>query len=112
MDCNCGTFRRNPGGPRMAVILVGTLDTKGAEFRFVRDLLHQDGLETLVIDTGSLKPPVFPPDIARDEVFRAAGTTIEAIVRAADRGETVAAAARGVARLVLDLHARGQVDGV
>jgi hypothetical protein len=28
----------------MAVILLGTLDTKGVEFEFVRDLLHQAGL--------------------------------------------------------------------
>src|SRR5438876_4151777 len=96
----------------MAVILVGTLDTKGTEFQFVRDLLRADGLETFVIDAGSLKPPAFTPDVGRDEVYRAAGTTIEAIVRAADRGQTVDAAARGVAKLVLDLHARGRVDGI
>lgn len=96
----------------MAVVLVGTLDTKGTEFQFVRDLLRAEGLETLVIDAGSLKPPVFPPDIGRDEVYRAAGTTIEVIVRAADRGDTVTAAARGVAKIILDLHARGKVDGV
>src|SRR5438094_4360800 len=96
----------------MAVVLVGTLDTKGTEFQFVRDLLRAEGLETLVIDAGSLKPPVFPPDIAREEVYRAAGTTIEAIARAADRGDTVAAAARGVVKIVLDLQARGAVNGL
>src|SRR5690242_4564159 len=96
----------------MAVVLVGTLDTKGTEFQFVRDLLRAGGLETLMIDAGSLKPPVFHPDIGREEVYRAAGTTIEAIVRAADRGDTVTAAARGVAKIVLELQARGKVDGV
>jgi uncharacterized protein (UPF0261 family) len=95
----------------MPVILVGTLDTKGPEFQFVRDLLHQAGIATLVIDAGVLQPPAFTPDIGRDEVYRAAGTTFEAVVQAADRGRAIDAAARGAARLVSDLHAQGKVDG-
>src|SRR5262245_23546247 len=96
----------------MAVILLGTLDTKGTEFQFVRDLLRQAGLNTRVIDAGVLQPPGFPPDVTREEVFRAAGTTLDEVVRAADRGRAVHLAARGAARLVADLHARGEVDGV
>src|SRR5262245_25209234 len=49
----------------MAVVLVGTLDTKGRELAFVRDLLVRAGLETRVIDAGSGGPPAFPPDIDR-----------------------------------------------
>ncbi len=41
----------------MPLILVGTLDTKGVELAFVRGLLHQHGLQTLVIDAGVLGPP-------------------------------------------------------
>ncbi len=96
----------------MAVILLGTLDTKGTEFQFVRDLIRQAGLDTRVIDAGVLQPPSFPPDVTREEVFHAAGTTLDEVARAADRGRAVEAAARGAARLVADLHARGEVDGV
>lgn len=96
----------------MAVVLIGTLDTKGTEFQFVRDLLRQAGLETLVIDAGVLKPPAFPPDVSREEVYRAAGTSLEVISRAGDRGKAIEAAAAGVAKLVGDLHAQGKVDGV
>jgi uncharacterized protein (UPF0261 family) len=96
----------------MAVILIGTLDTKGAEVRFVRDLLHAAAVPTLVMDAGVLQPPAFPPDITREQVFAAAGTNLAAVVRARDRGRAVEAAARGVTRLVFDLHARGEVDGV
>lgn len=96
----------------MPVILIGTLDTKGTEFAFVRDLLQAAGLATLVVDAGVLQPPAFAPDVARDQVYEAAGTTLAAVVRAGDRGEAVAAAARGVARIVADLHAQGKVDGV
>src|SRR5207302_11129250 len=96
----------------MAVVLIGTLDTKGVEFAFVRDLLQQAGASTLVIDAGVLRPPAFAPEISREQVYAAAGTSLAAIQQATDRGKAIEAAARGVARLVADLHSRGQVDGV
>jgi uncharacterized protein (UPF0261 family) len=96
----------------MAVLLIGTLDTKGTEVGFVRDLLRQAGLDVLVLDAGVLQPPAFPPDIPREEVFAAAGTTWDAVRRAADRGRAIEAAAHGAARLAADLQGKGRVDGI
>jgi uncharacterized protein (UPF0261 family) len=96
----------------MAVLLIGTLDTKGVEVGFVRDLLRQAGVETLVLDAGVLQPPAFVPDIPREEVYAAAGTSLAAVRQAADRGRAVEAAARGVARLASELHAAGRIEGV
>ncbi|MSU79414.1 MAG: UPF0261 family protein [Gemmataceae bacterium] len=96
----------------MPIILLGTLDTKGVEFQFVRDHLNAIGLTTLVIDAGVTGPPTFAPDIGRERVFAAAGTTLDAVVRANDRGKAVEAAAIGAAKLVSELHAQGKVDGV
>ena len=42
-----------------AVVLVGALDTKGEEFRFVRDLIQMRGLDTLVVDFGVVGDPPF-----------------------------------------------------
>ena len=96
----------------MPVLLIGTLDTKGTEFQYVRDLLRAAGVTTLVLDAGVLQAPVFTPDIGREEVYAAAGVSFESIQRAADRGQAITAAAKGVAKIAVDLHARGQVDGV
>jgi uncharacterized protein (UPF0261 family) len=96
----------------MPVVLIGTLDTKGAEIRFVRDLLTAAGLTVEVIDAGVLGPPAFTPEVERGYVFRAAGTTLDAVRRAGDRGQAIEAAARGVASLVADLHVMGGVEGV
>lgn len=94
----------------MPVLLLGTLDTKGVEFHFVRDLLHRAGLTTLVLDAGVLHPPHFPPDLPRDEVYRAAGTSLAAVT--GDRGRAITAAAKGAALLAQRLHAAGQLDGI
>ncbi len=96
----------------MPVVLIGTLDTKGAEVRFVRDLLGRAGVPTLVLDAGVVGPPAFAPDVPREQVFAAAGTTLAAMQKAGDRGRAVEAAARGVVKVVLELAARGQVEGV
>ncbi len=94
----------------MSVLLVGTLDTKGVEFQFVRDLLHEAGVSTLVIDAGVMGPPYFAPDVPRERVFAAAGTSLEEILRAGDRGRAIEAAARGAAACA-QLHS-GDVTGI
>jgi Uncharacterized conserved protein len=53
------------------VVLAGALDTKGREFAFVRDLIVQRGLQTLVIDFGVMGEPACSPDISRAEVAAA-----------------------------------------
>ena len=88
----------------MPVLLVGTFDTKGPEFAFVRELLVGLGLKTLTIDAGSQGPPTFAPDVGRERVF---GKSIPT-----ERGQAVAAAAAGVVRIVRELHAVRQVDGI
>jgi uncharacterized protein (UPF0261 family) len=96
----------------MAVLIVGTLDTKGAEVQFVRDLLGDAGIPTLVIDAGVLQPPLFVPDISREQVYAAANASHEAVRQDGDRGRAIEAAARGVTKVVQDLHTRGEVDGI
>jgi uncharacterized protein (UPF0261 family) len=96
----------------MPILLVGTLDTKGVEFAFVRELIRQSGLVTLVIDAGVQGTPHFSADVSRDQVFAAAGTTLATVQKEADRGKAIEAAARGVRKIALDLFAAGKVDGV
>jgi len=93
------------------VVLVGTLDTKGAENEFVRDRLRAAGVDVLVVDTGVLEPPGFPPDITRQEVAAAAGADFDALVAARDRGAAITAMAAGAEVVVGRLHEEGRLDG-
>src|SRR5262245_47588947 len=95
----------------MPILLVGTLDTKGGEYQFVRDLLRAQGLSVLTVDAG-VQAPAFAPDIQNDQVFEAAGTSLAAVRAAGDRGQAVEAAARGASKVVEGLHGAGKVDGV
>jgi uncharacterized protein (UPF0261 family) len=94
------------------VYVLATLDTKGVEAAFVRDQLAALKVPAKIVDTGCMGAPAVQADIGREEVFHLAGTSLTAMREKNDRGEAVAAAARGVTRLIAELHARGEVAGV
>lgn len=94
------------------VAIFGTLDTKGAEFRFLRDRLRALGVEPLVVNCGPLEEPAFPPDVSAQEVAAAAGTSLAALRARRDRGEAVAAMARGAAQIAAQLFAEGRLHGI
>ena len=93
------------------VVLAGTLDTKGHEYAFLRDRLHEHGVDVLVVDVGVYEPQI-EPDISREEVARSAGENIGELASAGDRGAATAAMGRGAAALLMSLHAEGRVQGV
>jgi uncharacterized protein (UPF0261 family) len=94
------------------VVIVGTLDTKGEEFKYVKDIIENEGLETIVIDAGVLGEPYFEPDIDRSEVAEAGGDNIKDLVEAADRGRSMEIMSNGAAEIVEELNQKGKVAGI
>jgi uncharacterized protein (UPF0261 family) len=98
-------------GAAPTVVLAGTLDTKGAEYAYLRDRVREHGVEVLLVDVGVHEPSVVP-DVGRDEVARAGGADIRELAAAGDRGAAVGAMARGAEVLLPRLHAEGRLDAV
>ena len=94
------------------VLLVGTLDTKGPEYAFVRDRILSAGVDVLTMDVGILGDPHFTPDVDADAVARAAGTDLDALRSGGDRGTAVSTMARGATALALDLAESGRIRGI
>ncbi len=94
------------------VVCLGTLDTKGHEYAFLRGRLLGHGVEVLVVDAGIHEPKGLEPDVGRAEVARAAGADVSALAAAGDRGAAVTAMAAGAEAVVSRLHAEGRLDGV
>lgn len=94
------------------IALVGALDTKGAEYSFVRDAIQAHGYEVLLIDVGVLGAPVIPPDITRKTIAEAAGADLEALVEERDRGKAVTVMSEGAAMVLPQLHAQGKFHAV
>ncbi|MFI2565561.1 Tm-1-like ATP-binding domain-containing protein [Paenarthrobacter sp. NPDC018779] len=94
------------------VALLGTLDTKGVEYAWMRERLEALGHQVLVVDVGVTGSPSTASTASREEVARRAGTTIDDLVRANDRGRALAAMAAGATEVVLELVNRGEIDAV
>lgn len=94
------------------VAIVGTLDTKGAELAFVKDLIERQGLRTLVVDFGVLGTPVFPPDVSRDEVSRAGGGDLAELRTGGHKDRAMQVMSTGLQEVVRRLYDEGQLDGI
>src|SRR5690348_6930799 len=94
------------------VALIGTLDTKGEEFAFLRDCIESCGLRTLTIDIGVLGDPAFAPDVPRAAVAEAAAETLAALIARRDRGYGVKTMAAGAVAVVRRLFEQQAIQGV
>ena len=96
----------------MAVVIIGTLDTKAEEIGFARDVVEAQGVDVHVVDVGVMGDPGFEPDTSAAEVAAAADTTLEHLREEADRGEAMEAMGEGAAAVAERLHEEGVLDGV
>ena len=94
------------------VCIVGTMDTKGLEFAFIKAQIEATGTSTCVIDTGILGNPQLMPDVSADEVAHAGGSSLQALRDEGDRGNSVAVMAQGAAALIAEKQAAGDIDGI
>ena len=94
------------------VVLVGALDTKGAEFRFVRDLIAARGLETILVDFGVMGDPLVQPDVTADQVARAGGSSLAGLRAGHDKTLAMETMAAGLAKVVKDLYDAGRLGGI
>ncbi len=94
------------------VVLVGALDTKGEEFRFVRDLILGRGLDTIVVDFGVMEDPTFSPDIRSDAVAQAGGSSIAELRASKDKARAMQVMAKGLAGVVKGLFEQGRLGGI
>jgi uncharacterized protein (UPF0261 family) len=97
---------------KKVVAVLGTLDSKGAEFAFLKARLIAEGVDTLVIDAGVLGPPAFLPDIPAAALAEAGGASLDNLSAEQDRGRAMSVMSAGAARLLKRLHAEGRFDGI
>ncbi|MDN3015611.1 Tm-1-like ATP-binding domain-containing protein [Paenibacillus sp. BSR1-1] len=93
------------------IVLVGSLDTKEKEFLYVKELIVESGMETLLINTGIYESST-PGDIVNEEVAIAGGSTIHELREKNDRGYAVAVMTNGAASIVKRLVEEDQVAAV
>lgn len=96
----------------MAIVIIGTLDTKGEEIGFARDIIESQGVDVHVVDVGVMGDPSFEPETSASEVADAAGTDLDALREDADRGTAMETMGAGAADIAERLHRDGTLRGI
>jgi uncharacterized protein (UPF0261 family) len=95
------------------IVILGSMDTKGEEYAFIKQHIQKAGCETLIIDVGVIKPPIFQPDITRQEVAKAEGEDFEKLIAEGPTREKISPImANGATEIIKRLVAEGKVDGI
>lgn len=81
------------------IAIIGTFDTKGDEFKYLKRVIENQGCPTLTIDAGVQRQDKLAADISNAEVAGAAGHDLAELVRKNDRGTAVVAMLEGAAAI-------------
>ncbi|TDC07737.1 UPF0261 family protein [Nonomuraea longispora] len=96
-----------------SVVLIGTLDTKGEEYAWLRNRLVELGSDVVVVDVGVGVPgQTLLADVSNEQVAEAGGGDLRELRAAGDRGAAVTTMGEGAAGILARLHADGRADAV
>ncbi len=93
------------------VLVLATLDTKGAEAAYVASAIHRAAAHPRILDLSVFGAPTVEADIARATVAEAAGASLDTL-RALPRADALAEMARGATRIARRALDDGALAGV
>jgi uncharacterized protein (UPF0261 family) len=94
------------------VLIIATLDTKGPEALFVKELIEERGIMTLVMDIGIMGESPFVPDIPNLKVAEAASHTLPGLISLKDEAKAMGEMAKGAEKIVMERFRNRDFDGV
>lgn len=104
------------GREARSIVLVATLDTRGDQVAFLRDLIQRRGHRVTIVDVGVMGTPRPTGDFSREQVAKRGGQTLRELVAAAqagaDRKRATDVMIAGAKKIVGELHAAGELDGI
>lgn len=98
------------------LIMIATMDTKGAECGYLAERINKlaapDKVSITIVDAGIRgKANGIAPDVFPEELAKAAGTTLKQ-VREMVRGEAIATMSKGAAKVAARLYDEGRCQGI
>ncbi len=94
------------------IVILSSLDTKGEEAKYLKDLIEARGFNTLLLDTSIGREPTHVPDISSEEVARLGGGTIQEIRASRNTGQVTPIMIKGATLKVQELAGKGLLDGI
>ena len=94
------------------IVILSSLDTKGEEAKYLKDLIEAQGFKTILIDTSIGGEPTLQPDISSEEVARLGGGNIRDIRASRNTGQITPIMIKGASVKIQELLAKGLLDGI
>jgi len=94
------------------IVILSTLDTKGQEAKYLKDLIEAQEFKTILLDTSIGGEPTLAPDVSSEEVARLGGGNIQEIRASRNTGHVTPIMIRGASIKVQELLAKGLLDGI
>jgi len=95
------------------IVVIGTLDTKGAEARFLRSEIGKFQDRTVLMDVSLRKhsQPMENVDITNEEIARVVGYSMDAVA-GMEKGKAIEVMTAGASRIVRSLWNDGKLNGI
>ena len=93
------------------VVLLGTFDTKGHEYQFLKEVIESQGVKTLLVDAGT-NSPLIKADVSNEEVAKAEGVNLADLQASKDRGASVQTMMKGAKKLSLNFMMKVKLVGL
>jgi len=99
---------------KKTILIIANLDTRGAEFKMVKELIESRGHNALILDFSMEQEPFFAGDITCEEVAGEGGLNIETVRRyyRTERQKATDNQIRGAQKIVRRLMEEGKIHGV
>lgn len=94
------------------IVIISTLDTKGAETQHLKEQIEKKGYLTKIIDVGTKGSATIKADIGRDELLAAGAGEKDVESLKSDRPRLIRAMSAGAAARVKELYSSGSLDGI
>lgn len=95
------------------VLMVGTFDSKGPEYAFLRERLLAGGCDVIAMNAGvDASTDLFPVDVEAAAVADAGGQTLEQLRADRDRGQAMAVMSAGTAVVARRMFEDGEFDAI
>lgn len=96
---------------KKTIAIIASLDTKGVEVAFAKELIAQWGLNTLIIDVGVRRNPEISPDVTSQEVLAACGLSWDQIAHTEKR-KRIESMSSAIALKIVELYEKEAFDAV
>src|SRR4030042_995307 len=94
------------------IVILGTVDTKGEQLRFLKERISSRGHEPILMDLSMGGHPGFQADITPHEIAGLVGKDLGELTASRDRLSVTNVMTAGAQQKALDLISRGNLQGI